>query len=151
MNAPAIMVQNRQRKVRFDLDWLRRFASLAVECCLCHRAAASPPLPSLGEVAVSIISDEAIARVHVEFMQVEGPTDVITFNHGEILISAATAKLQAADYSQELEHELGLYIIHGLLHLNGYKDKRPADAAVMRKLQARLLKQTLAAMKKTGS
>ena len=84
-----------------------------------------------------------IADVHSRFMQIAGPTDVITIEHGEILISAETAKNQARAYSQKLQDELALYIIHGLLHLAGFDDVKPADAAKMRRLQERLLAKLL--------
>ena len=59
---------------------------------------------------------------------------MITFEHGEIVISAQTAAENAAKYGKRLDHEVALYIIHGLLHLNGYEDKReaggPQDAQI---------------------
>jgi probable rRNA maturation factor len=151
MPPPAIPVQNRQRKVRFDLAWVRQFAKTALPECLAHPAGSQTPLPSLEEVAVSILSDRAIAAVHLEFMQIKGPTDVITFDHGEILISAETAQSHAAHYSQKLEHEIGLYIIHGLLHLNGFKDKRADDAEKMRRLQAQIFRKTLRNCEKSSA
>ena len=138
-----ISVHNRQRKVRVALPWLRRFALLALAECLRHPAHAKTPLPRLGEVEATLVSDATIARVHRDFMDIPGATDVITFDHGEIVISAETAQANAARYGRSLDEELALYIVHGLLHLNGYEDKKPADAARMRRLQERILAECL--------
>jgi probable rRNA maturation factor len=142
-----ITVHNRQRKVRLDLPWLREFAARALPECSAHAAVPNAPLSQLSEVGVSIVSDAVIADVHLRFMQIGGATDVITFEHGDILISAETAKRQARQYGQKLDAELGLYIIHGLLHLNGFDDIKPADATKMHKLQDRILKKVLEEIK----
>jgi probable rRNA maturation factor len=135
----AIHLYNRQRAVRFDLPWLRRFAPLAHVECLRAQLPPSAPLGSLAEIEVTIVSDRAIAVVHERFMGIAGATDVITFEHGEIVISAETAARQARDYSQTIERELGLYIIHGLLHLAGYDDLAEPAASVMKKTQSEIL------------
>lgn len=138
-----ITLHNRQRKVGLAFPWLRRFAPLALEKCLRYPAHEDAPLPRLWEVEVTFVSDATIARVHRDFMSIPGATDVITFAHGEIVISAETAKSNAALYERPLDEELARYIVHGLLHLNGYEDKEPADFAQMHRLQERILKQCL--------
>jgi probable rRNA maturation factor len=138
-----ITVRNHQSKVKFNLPWLKSIARTALIECLKNSAATEAPLPQLSEVEVTIISDAAIAEVHRQFMQVEGPTDVLTFAHGEILISAETARENAARYGKTPGEELALYIIHGLLHLNGFTDEKPAEAAKMRRAQNRILKNCL--------
>ncbi len=139
-----ITIQNRQRTVRFDLAWLRRVAALALEKCRACSADARFALAGLPEVEVAIVSDRTIARVHMQFMAIPGPTDVITFAHGEIVISAETARANAAGYGHSIGEELALYTVHGLLHLNGFEDKTSRDAARMRKVQNRILSECLA-------
>ena len=141
-----ISLHNRQRKVRVDFPWLRRFAPVALSACLRHPAHAKTPLPHLPEVEVTLVSDETIARVHRDFMDIPGATDVITFDHGEIVISAETAQANAAQYGRSLQEELALYIVHGLLHLNGHEDKEPATAARMHRLQESILADCLEEM-----
>jgi probable rRNA maturation factor len=97
----------------------------------------------LEEIEVSIVSDKVIAEVHQRFMSIAGPTDVITFGHGEIVISAETAARQAGEFGERLEVELGLYVIHGILHLNGYDDLEEGVAAGMRKRQGEILGRVL--------
>jgi probable rRNA maturation factor len=138
-----IFVANRQRKVRFDLPWLRRFAEVAFLACLPECGDGRHALRALPEIDVAIVSDRTIARVHRQFMNVPGATDVITFEHGELVISVETARAYAQEYAQTLEHELGLYIIHGLLHLNGYDDIQPADHTRMHQVQNRVMKTCL--------
>ena len=97
---------------------------------------------------VTFVSDATIARVHQEFMNIPGATDVITFDHGEIVISTETARVNAPQYGRTLEEELALYLVHGLLHLNGYKDKEPQDAACMHALQEEVLEKCLARVRR---
>ena len=140
----GITVHNRQRKTRFSIGWLARFAPVALEVCLQEPAPGTAALPGLAEIEVTLVSDAAIARVHRRFMNLPGATDVITFDHGEIVIGVETAQTQAADYGRSLEEELALYIVHGLLHLNGFDDKEPQAAKTMQRTQERILSQCLA-------
>jgi probable rRNA maturation factor len=68
-----------------------------------------------------------------------GPTDVLTFQHGEIFISVEMAKRQARVLGNALMRELQLYIVHGLLHLHGFDDRTPAGARKMKKAQEKIL------------
>jgi probable rRNA maturation factor len=138
---------NRQKAFPVPLPWLRRIAKAALPACL----AASKPredavLATLEEVEITYVSDAEIARVHGEFLDDPTPTDVITFHHGEILISAETAARQALDHGQTLEHELALYLIHGLLHLAGWHDEEEAEAAEMAHTQESILQQAISSL-----
>ena len=144
-----ITVRNQQKSVRFDLRWVKNFAALSLLECLRRESKTPAMLARLPAVDVAIISDKAIADVHKRFMQIEGPTDVITFEHGEILISAETAGENARRFGNGLNEELGLCITHGLLHLSGYEDKTAGEARTMRASQERIVRQCLLAMNKT--
>jgi len=135
---------NRQRKVRFAFDWLQRLAPIALEECLPVVGKHAAPLADLPEVEVTFVSDATIDEVHRRFMNIPGATDVITFDHGEIVISTETALAHSHTYGRKLEEELALYIIHGLLHLNGFDDHEPADARAMHREQERILARCLA-------
>ena len=139
----AIQLHNRQRGVRYDLAWLRRFAPIALDQCEAVGVAPGAPLEGLEEIEVSIVSDRTIAAVHKRFMDIAGATDVITFEHGEIVISAQTAGRYAEEYGQPLEHELGLYIIHGILHLNGHDDLEEPAASRMKAAQGEILQRVI--------
>jgi probable rRNA maturation factor len=135
----TITLNNRQRRVKFDVTWLAAFAEIALGKCLDHPARNAAVLAGLSHIDVVIVSDKVIADIHRRFMNVEGPTDVITFDHGEIVISAPMAKTNATRFGKPLVDEIGLYIIHGLLHLNGYDDTTPAEARLMHRTQDRIL------------
>ena len=129
--------------MRFDLPWLRRFAALAWTSCREESGDARFAL-ALEEVEASVVSNRAIAKVHRGFMGIAAPTDVITFQHGEIVMSADTARENAAYYRQSVEAELALYTVHGLLHLNGFEDANPREANRMRRVQTRVVRSCLA-------
>ncbi len=129
--------------MRLDLPWLRRFAAVALEECARVSGDGQFALPKLEEVSVAIVSDRRIAEIHVEFMDLAGPTDVITFEHGDIVISAETAQGYAQHYGQPVNQEVALYIIHGLLHLNGFDDLEPRAHRRMHAVQARIMRACL--------
>jgi probable rRNA maturation factor len=141
-----ISLYNRQRKVAIPFAWLQRFAPMAMEECVRHPRHAAAPLLTLREVEVTFVSDATIARVHRDFMEIPGATDVITFDHGEIVISTETARDNANLYGRPLDEELARYIVHGLLHLNGFEDETEADAAEMHRLQEKILAGCLATL-----
>ncbi len=135
-----IVVRNLQRRLPLALPWLRRFAAVALEEAGSHSGDGAFALPALDEVSVAIVSDRRIAQIHVDFMGIAGPTDVITFDHGDIVLSAETARTYAAEYGQSVDREVALYILHGLLHLNGFDDRTAGDRKRMHAVQARLFK-----------
>jgi len=143
-----VLVLNRQRRVQFGLAWVRQAADLALSRCLALSENGRFALRDLEEITIVIVSDRAMARLHRDFMGIAGPTDVLTFEHGEIAISAETARDYALRYDQKVEVEIALYIIHGLLHLNGFDDLSPHPAARMRRVQQRVLRAVLADLSK---
>src|SRR6476659_3457177 len=134
-----ITIINRQRAVRVDLPSLREFAERALIECLKLQQRKLGSLADLPEVSVVLVSDKRIADIHGRFMNDPTATDVITFDHGEIVISTQTAKRQARQFGTSLAHELRLYLVHGLLHLGGYDDKTPKGAAEMKRVQERVV------------
>jgi probable rRNA maturation factor len=139
MAKPAITVRNRQRVVQIDPPALQDFADRALPECLKLSGRKTDALSRLNDVNVVLVSDRLMAKLHKRFLNESGPTDVITFQHGEIVISVETARRQARAFRTSLEHELCLYIAHGLLHLRGYDDQTSAGAAEMKRLQEKLV------------
>lgn len=136
---PSISLHNRQRVVRLELPALQAFARRALEACLKVAGKNSGELASLDEVSIVLVSDRRMAELHRRFLNVFGPTDVMTFQHGEIFVSVETAQIHAQQFGNSLEHEIRLYIAHGLLHLHGFDDKDAAGAAEMERLQKKLV------------
>jgi probable rRNA maturation factor len=128
---PSLALFNRQRKKRVDLFEFRTFAELAIAKVTELKTAVGLP----EEINVIFVSDARIAAIHRQYMSVNGPTDVITFEHGEIVISVETAERQAKTFASSFEHELRLYCVHGLLHLAGFDDLTDAGFNEMAKLQ----------------
>lgn len=137
---PALKLYNRQRQHKPSLPWLRRVIKAALPLCEAEAKSSKAPLLNLDEIEFTIISDPEISRVHAEFLEDSTPTDVITFHHGEILVSADTAVRQGAEHGQTLDQELALYLIHGLMHLGGWEDDEESEAKEMTQRQERILK-----------
>ena len=129
---------NRQRRVRIDLPWLRKFAVAALPDCVGESGDGLFALKQSPLIEVAIVTDAVIARVHEDFMDIPGATDVITFEHGEIVASAETAARYAAEHGHSVDEELALYIVHGLLHLNGHDDLEPRAKKRMHAAQDRI-------------
>jgi probable rRNA maturation factor len=135
---PSISVRNLQRKMPLDIVDLGRFAERALELCLRLPTNRQTDLQKLREILVLIVSDRRIALLNRQFLGEAKPTDVITFQHGEIFISAETARRQAPQFRTTLKHELQLYLVHGLLHLHGFNDRTQVGAQEMQRAQERI-------------
>jgi len=134
-----ITVRNLQRKVPMNVVDLEKFARKALELCLRVPRKKKTDLVQLPEISVLLVSDPQMASLHRQFMNESGPTDVITFQHGEIFISAETARRNARRFGNARARELRLYVVHGLLHLHGFDDRDEANARKMRIVQRKIL------------
>jgi probable rRNA maturation factor len=140
MTAPDISVRNRQRKIPVDVAELQNFAVKALRRCLQLHKQKPTDLDKLHGLFVWLISDRRMAQLHRKFMHRTGPTDVLTFQHGEIFIGVETAKIHARAFGNSLASELRLYIVHGLLHLHGCDDQTRTSARKMHKMQEKILR-----------
>lgn len=82
-----------------------------------------------GQVDVLITSSRRLQDLNRRFRKKNKPTDVLSFprgdeNGGDIAISAGIADDNAARYGHELQDELKVLILHGMLHLAGYDHER---------------------------
>lgn len=139
MTVPEISVRNLQRTISVNAAGLEKFAAKAVRHCLQVRKRKQTDLRELRNIFVWLISDRRMARLHRQFLGQTGPTDVLTFQHGEIFISAETAKRHARLFRNSIMRELRLYIVHGLLHLHGFDDRTQAQARKMERIQQKIL------------
>lgn len=135
----TITVHNRQRTIRVPLEALQEFAVRALRECLKIPRGKRSGLANLAELSVLLVSNRRMAELHRRFLHLPGPTDVITFQYGEIFVSVETARSHARRFGNSLEGELRLYMAHGLLHLHGLDDKTPTDAAEMELAQEKLV------------
>ncbi len=132
-----IAIANRQTTLPIDRRLLRR----AVRTVLKDEGIDD------AEISLAIVDDPTIQELHRRYLGHDDPTDVISFVlerdgsrlEGEVIVSADTAQSAAARYGLSPPQELLLYVIHGTLHLAGYRDDtRQARAAMSRRQQAYL-------------
>lgn len=105
-----------------------------------------------GQINFVFTSDEELLKTNIEFLNHDTFTDIITFDYcedkivnGDIIISVERVKDNAEQFKTGFEEELRRVIIHGVLHLCGYKDKSAADELLMRKKENWALKKFEAA------
>ena len=138
---PALVsVRNLQRKIPVNVAELERFAAKAVKRCLQLQKRKRTELRTLNAVAVWLISDRRISKLHLQFFGDSSATDVITFRDGEIFISVETTRRNAREFRNSPMSEIKLCIVHGFLHLHGFVDQMPADARKMRNAQEKILR-----------
>lgn len=136
---PKIEVRNLQRKIEVNVADLEKVAQKAVASCSRLPTKGRTDLETLAEVSILVVSDRRMASLHRRFLNERGPTDVITFQHGEIFISADTALRNARRFGNSLDRELRLYVVHGLLHLHGFQDRDVVTARKMRAAEKKVL------------
>jgi rRNA maturation RNase YbeY len=96
---------------------------------------------SLVDISVVFCTDPILLQINKEYLNHSTLTDIITFDYsenvnsleGEIYISLDRVKENAMKFNTSLDHELQRVIIHGILHLLGYSDKKSNDKRIMRK------------------
>jgi rRNA maturation RNase YbeY len=93
----------------------------------------------LGSLSFNLCSDEYLLQVNRQHLNHDYYTDIITFDFsehptvsGDIYISIDRVKDNAKTEGKKITNELNRVLIHGVLHLCGYKDKKPAEARLMR-------------------
>ncbi len=102
------------------------------------------------DVSLAFVDNATIHRLNRQFLQHDEPTDVLSFPlsepgsrklSGELVIGAEVALAQATERGHDVQAELALYVIHGLLHLCGHDDHDPSAAEQMRERERRYLKE----------
>ncbi len=143
MSTRVLSLRNRQRTRTLALPLLRRLTRQ-----LLHEELGVTEY----ELCFHFVEPAEMTEVNWQFLQHEGSTDVITFDHselgaplhGEIFISVADAVKQAREFKTTWPSELARYVIHGLLHLRGHDDLEPAKRRMMKREENRLLKNVAA-------
>ena len=96
-------------------------------------------LKVLEEVNLIFCSDEYLLKMNIEYLQHDYYTDIISFDYceddkilGDLFISKDRVLENSIDNNVSFVFELQRVIVHGVLHLCGYKDKTDEEAALMR-------------------
>ncbi|RPJ33785.1 MAG: rRNA maturation RNase YbeY [Verrucomicrobiaceae bacterium] len=137
-----VIIGNHQERTEIPENWLTALEDVAhhaARLALAHANTGDTPLHHLATLEVALVDDETSSRVHRDFMDIDGPTDVITFHHGEIVIGAEVAERQAAEYDEPPAREILRYLVHGLLHLAGHEDADAAERAAMESAQEAII------------
>ena len=115
------------------------------------------------ELSMVLLDSTSMADLHMRWMDLPGPTDVMSFPMdelepggrpdtpepgpamlGDIVLCPEFAAEQAAAAGHSLGHELALLTIHGVLHLLGYDHAEPDEEKEMFALQRQLLEEWVA-------
>jgi len=115
------------------------------------------------ELDIVITSQERVQQLNRNYRGRDEPTDVLAFSMqpaeeksradipsfvtppdgishlGEVIISYPQAVIQAEEHQHSIENEITILIIHGVLHLLGYKDDKPELEHLMRAEEAKIL------------
>jgi probable rRNA maturation factor len=110
----------------------------------------------LAELSVLLVDEAAMERLHVQWMDEPGPTDVLAFPMdelrsaspeeepepgllGDVVLCPSVAATQAARAGHPVEHEMHILLTHGILHLLGYDHAEPDEEREMFRLQEDLV------------
>jgi probable rRNA maturation factor len=102
------------------------------------------------EISLAFVDNATIHRLNKRYLDHDEPTDVLSFPlsepnarrlTGELVLGAEVARDQAAARGHEVQAELALYVIHGLLHLCGHDDTTGRAVAAMRARERHYLRQ----------
>jgi probable rRNA maturation factor len=119
----------------------------AAQAALSHQSA-----PAEADLTIVITGDAEIQELNRQYMEIDAPTDVLSFPAGElnpetghtylgdIVISFPRALTQAQQGGHPAAQELQLLVVHGVLHLLGYDHADPAGKASMWAAQADVLR-----------
>ena len=112
----------------------------------------------LAELSVIAVDAQTMAGHHLQWMDEEGPTDVLSFPMdelrpgnddeepepgllGDVVLCPEVAGAQAAAAGHPVGHELDLLCTHGILHLLGYDHAEPEEQRAMFGLQTEMLRE----------
>jgi probable rRNA maturation factor len=115
------------------------------------------------ELSMVLLDESSMADLHIRWMDLPGPTDVMSFPMdelepggrpdvpdpgpamlGDIVLCPEFAAKQAQTAGHSLGHELALLTVHGVLHLLGYDHAEPDEEKEMFALQRELLEEWVA-------
>jgi probable rRNA maturation factor len=92
-----------------------------------------------GDITVIFCSDDYLLKINEQYLNHDYYTDIITFDYvensvisGDLFISTDRVKENSAQLNVSFEKELYRVVLHGILHLTGYKDKTEDEKKVMR-------------------
>jgi rRNA maturation RNase YbeY len=92
-----------------------------------------------GQINIIFTNDNYLYELNIKYLQHNTLTDIITFDYsvdnqisGDVFISIERVRDNAKNLNQSILNETHRVIIHGILHLIGYKDKTAQQKKIMR-------------------
>jgi probable rRNA maturation factor len=159
-NPSTLQINNRQRMKKINSRLLKQIVGVLFEELKITEA----------ELGINLVGTNEMAKVNWNFLRHEGPTDVITFNygqlvgqasslsclpqkkkpdrlearptnlHGELFICVDEAVSQAKNFKTSWQSEIVRYVAHGVLHLLGHDDLKPGLRRKMKREENRLVR-----------
>jgi probable rRNA maturation factor len=110
----------------------------------------------IGAIQYIICTDEELLQINLDYLKHDYYTDIITFDYsegntisGDIFVSIDRVSENATKLGVLLNDEWHRVLIHGILHLCGFKDKTAKDAKIMRENEEKALKIRSNSLKKS--
>jgi probable rRNA maturation factor len=141
-----VLLANRQRARKINRPWLKQIAVALLADLKVETA----------ELGIHLVAAPEMTSLNETFLRHQGPTDVMAFDysepgprtpdpgrqlHGEIFICVDEAVLQARRFRASWQSEITRYLVHGVLHLLGHDDSRPAERRKMKREENRRLRE----------
>lgn len=140
-----IDIKNGQEKLPIDLPQIRKLSGFVLEFEKLH-------FRRQLELSITFVDDRKIKALNRKYHDEDRATDVLAFPIdvesppqgpwilGEVVVSVETALAQSKALGTEAEEEIALYVVHGILHLLGYRDDKPSLKQKMWRRQGEILK-----------
>jgi probable rRNA maturation factor len=133
-----LCLRNRQRVRAVDMRLLRRIVDVLLSGMAIREY----------DLTIQLVGEREMTRLNETRLRHAGSTDVITFDYGErggrmageIFVCVHEALAQAARFQATWQEELVRYLVHGILHLQGFDDTRAAARRRMKREENRLVK-----------
>ena len=144
----SIEIDNRSGAICAEVELLDLAAFALKELLVDKRA----------ELEISLVDEAEMTRIHEEWMDEAGPTDVLSFPMdelrpnelsendevpvvlGDVVICPDVARKQGDTAGHGMEQELRILLVHGILHLLGFDHLEPEEEAEMFALQGKIVK-----------
>ena len=104
-----------------------------------ERLAARAASVAGGAGSVVLASDREVKRLNARHRGRNKPTNVLTFESGDIVLALGVLRREARAAQRQVAHHLAHLVVHGALHLQGADHHRAGDARRMEMTEARLL------------
>lgn len=139
-----VLIDNRQSRHKISLKKTKQKVQVILDALDCPD----------GEISILIVDDPQIEKLNQQYLNREGPTNVIAFAMregefsnlsphllGDVVISTDTAAQEAQIAATSVERRFSELLVHGILHLTGFDhETSEKDARIMEDKSRELIK-----------